>query len=131
LIWRDDTGNIFYRTGDLGFLDEDGFLHLRGRKKDVIVSGGCNVHASDLEQVLCDHPAVAEAAVIGIPSEAWGETPLALVVRRAGCDISAEALMTWANARLGRIQRLGRLEFLDALPRNPAGKVMKRELRRL
>lgn len=131
LAWRDRAGNVYYRTGDLGYLDEDGFLHLRGRKKDVIVSGGCNVHASDLEQILCGHPAVAEAAVIGIPSEAWGETPLALVVRRSEYDASAEDLMTWANARLGRTQRLGRLEFLPALPRNPAGKVLKRELRKL
>src|SRR5690606_37285122 len=82
--WRDLDGTLCHRTGDIGMFDEDGFLVLLDRKKDMIISGGFNIYASDLEEKLLGHPDVAEAAVIGIPSEAWGETPLGLVVSRDG-----------------------------------------------
>lgn len=127
--WRDAEGNVFHRSGDMGRFDEDGFLILLDRKKDVIISGGFNIYASDLEMVLSSHPDVADAAVIGIPSEKWGETPAGLVVLRAGRTLAADALLEWANARLGKMQRLSVVEFRDELPRSAVGKVLKRELR--
>jgi acyl-CoA synthetase (AMP-forming)/AMP-acid ligase II len=127
--WTDELGRTWLRTGDIGQLDEDGYLYIVDRKKDMILSGGQNVYPADLEAVLCRHPAVFDVAVIGIPDERWGETPLALVVRRDAHDVDAEALRAWANERLGRQQRLARVEFRAELPRNPNGKLLKRELR--
>jgi acyl-CoA synthetase (AMP-forming)/AMP-acid ligase II len=127
--WRDAEGNVFHRSGDVGRFDEDGFLIVLDRKKDVIISGGFNIYASDLEAVLLSHPAVAEAAVIGIPSEAWGETPAGLVVLRPGGAIDAHVLRDWANAQLGKMQRLHVVEIRSGLPRSSIGKVLKRELR--
>ncbi len=127
--WFDAHGKRFIRTGDIGRFDPDGFLTLLDRKKDMIISGGFNVYPSDLEAVLCEHAAVAEAAVVGVPSTQWGETPIAFVVRRAGADTGDEALLQWVNARVGKTQRLARLEFVDELPRSAIGKVLKRELR--
>lgn len=125
--WFDEHGNRFQRSGDIGWLDPDGFLHLLDRKKDVIITGGFNVYAIDLENVLLQHPSVVEAAVIGAPSQTWGETPVAFVVLR---DVVApESLGQWANERLGKIQRLARVIVVDELPRNAIGKVMKQALR--
>jgi len=129
LLWRDRAGNAFFRSGDLGVFDEDGFLKIVGRKKDVVISGGFNVYASDLESVLLEHPAVREAAVIGIPSEAWGETPWAVVVLHDGRSAPADEIRDWANARLDRMQRLAGVEIRPALPRSDIGKIMKQELR--
>jgi len=129
MLWYDEEGNLFFKTGDVGYFDDDGFLFLSDRKKDVIISGGFNVYATDLEVVLGKHEAVREVAVIGIPSDQWGETPLALVVPEPGADADAEALRTWANQRLGKGQRIARLEFRDELPKSDIGKVLKRELR--
>ncbi|MBA1148738.1 acyl--CoA ligase [Ectothiorhodospiraceae bacterium WFHF3C12] len=129
MIWRDGDGRVFFKTGDMGKLDEDGFLYILDRKKDMIISGGFNIYAADLEAVLLKHPAVADAAVIGIPSERWGETPLGLVVRREGRDDSPEAICEWANEQVGRNQRLAGIELRDVLPRSSIGKVLKRELR--
>lgn len=127
--WRDETGKRFIRTGDVGRFDAEGFLTLMDRKKDMIISGGFNIYPSDLEAVLAAHPDVAEAAVVGAPSDRWGETPIALVKPRAGAAIEPEALRAWANGQLGKTQRLAALAFVDALPRSPIGKVLKRELR--
>ncbi|MBV8849844.1 MAG: acyl--CoA ligase [Methylobacteriaceae bacterium] len=127
--WRDKTGKRFIRTGDVGRFDADGFLQLMDRRKDMIISGGFNIYPSDLEAVIASHPDVAEASVIGVPSEAWGETPVAYVVFRAGSNISAEALREWTNSRLGKTQRVNAVEVVDALPRSAIGKVLKRELR--
>ncbi|MFO0336735.1 MAG: class I adenylate-forming enzyme family protein [Pseudomonadota bacterium] len=127
--WTDPQGRTWLRTGDVGRLDEEGFLYVVDRRKDMILSGGQNVYPADLEAVLCRHPDVLDVAVIGVPHPQGGETPLALVVRREGASVGAEALRAWANERLGRQQRLGGLEFRDALPRNANGKVLKRELR--
>jgi len=129
-IWRDHDGTVYHRTGDIGVFDEDGFLVLVDRKKDMIISGGFNIYASDLEGVLSSHPDVAEAAVIAVPSERWGETPLGLVVTRLGAEAGAGALLEWANARLGRMQRLAGVEIREALPRSAVGKVLKQELKR-
>jgi long-chain acyl-CoA synthetase len=126
--WFDASGKRFIRTGDLGRFDEDGFLTLFDRKKDMIISGGFNIYPSDLEAVLRQHPQVADAAVVGVPSEKWGETPVAFVV--AGTPgVDAEQLLAWTNAQLGKTQRLAALRFIDALPRSAIGKVLKRELR--
>lgn len=128
-LWISPEGETFIRSGDVGRLDAEGFLELLDRKRDMIVSGGFNIFSADLEAVLATHPAVGEAAVIAVPSDRWGETPLACVVPAPDTDIEAEALKDWTNARLGRMQRLSAVVFVDALPRNAIGKVLKRELR--
>jgi acyl-CoA synthetase (AMP-forming)/AMP-acid ligase II len=127
--WFDADGRRYIRSGDIGRFDEDGFLTLIDRKKDMIISGGFNVYPSDLEAVLRAHPAVADAAVVGVPSETWGETPVAFVVLAAGAAATADAIKDWANARLGKTQRLSIVRCVQALPRSPIGKVLKRELR--
>ncbi|MES2444917.1 MAG: class I adenylate-forming enzyme family protein [Pseudomonadota bacterium] len=123
--WRDAEGNRFLRHGDLGRFDEDGFLILMDRKKDLIISGGFNIYPSDLEAILGQHPDVADCAVVGVPSEAWGETPVGFY---AGTG-EAAVILEWFNAQVGKTQRLAALEQVDALPRNAIGKVLKRELR--
>lgn len=127
--WRDATGAVFHRSGDIGRFDTDGFLTLLDRKKDMIISGGFNIYAADLETILVTHPDVAEATVIGIPSAQWGETPLALVVRKPGTNTTADELLTWTNAQVGKTQRLSAVEYRSELPRSALGKVLKRELR--
>jgi long-chain acyl-CoA synthetase len=129
MLWQSPEGEWFYRSGDMGRFDEDGFLYILDRRKDMILSGGFNVYAVDLEQVLLKHPAVADVAVIGIPSAQWGETPLALVVKRSGSDVDAPTLLEWANGQLGKTQRISAIEFREELPRSTIGKVLKRELR--
>jgi long-chain acyl-CoA synthetase len=127
--WFDGEGNRFIRTGDVGRFDADGFLVLLDRKKDLVISGGFNVYPSDLEAVLAGHSDVADAAVVGVPSKKWGETPVAFVVARPGASVDPEALRQWANARLGATQRIAAIELVAALPRSAIGKVLKRELR--
>jgi long-chain acyl-CoA synthetase len=127
--WFDAGGKRFIRTGDVGRFDADGFLVLLDRKKDLVISGGFNVYPSDLEAVLAGHRDVAEAAVVGVPSKKWGETPVAFVVARAGATLDAGSLREWANARLGATQRIAAIEVVAALPRSAIGKVLKRELR--
>lgn len=126
--WHDAEGNRYIRHGDIGRFDDDGFLTLLGRWKDMIISGGFNIYPPDLEAVLLAHPAVSDAAVIGIPSETWGETPYAFYVSSDPAIAPAD-IMAWANARLGKTQRLGGAEAIDELPRSTIGKVLKRELR--
>ncbi|MCG7200057.1 acyl--CoA ligase [Marinobacter pelagius] len=129
MLWTSPEGLVFYRSGDMGRIDEDGFVYILDRRKDMIISGGFNIYAVDLEKALLGHPAVADVAVIGIPSEQWGETPLALVVKAPGCPETETELLDWANQRLGKTQRLAAVEFRDQLPRSTIGKVLKRELR--
>ncbi|MBW2583992.1 MAG: AMP-binding protein, partial [Deltaproteobacteria bacterium] len=128
-IWLDETGKTYLKTGDMGKLDEDGFLYILDRKKDMIISGGINIFASDIEDVLTRHPAVQDAIVIGIPHPKWGETPIAMVIAREGVSISEEELIAWVNPKLAKYQRISRVEFCDDFPRNALGKVLKRELR--
>jgi acyl-CoA synthetase (AMP-forming)/AMP-acid ligase II len=128
-IWLDETGKTYLKTGDMGKLDEDGFLYILDRKKDMIISGGINIFASDIEDVLTRHPAVQDAIVIGIPHPKWGETPIAIVIAREGVSISEEELIAWVNPKLAKYQRISRVEFCDDFPRNALGKVLKRELR--
>jgi len=127
--WVDGAGRTWQRSGDLGRMDEDGFVILLDRKKDMIISGGFNIYSADLEAVLAQHPEVRDCAVIGVPSDEWGETPLALVVPAPGAQTSAVDLRAWANARLGKLQRLSAVEFREDLPRSTIGKLLKRELR--
>lgn len=127
--WYDAEGNRFIRHGDVGRFDEDGFLTLLDRKKDLIISGGFNIYPSDLEAVLAEHPDVADAAVVGVPSEAWGETPVAFFVAREGAQVAPDALLAWFAARVGKTQRLSAAVPVDELPRSAIGKVLKRELR--
>lgn len=129
ILWQSPEGEWFFRSGDMGRLDADGFLYVLDRRKDMIISGGFNIYAADLEQVLLQHPDVVDAAVIAIPSEQWGETPLGLVVLRPAASLTEAALLEWANTRLGKTQRLSGVEFRSDLPRSTIGKVLKRELR--
>ncbi len=128
-IFIDEAGRGHLKTGDVGRLDRDGYLYIVDRKKDVIISGGANVFASDIEAVLQQHPDVADAAVIGVPHDKWGETPLALVIPKPGATPKDAELAEWANARLGKHQRVSGVEFRPSFPRNALGKVLKRELR--
>ncbi|MEO8006900.1 MAG: AMP-binding protein, partial [Betaproteobacteria bacterium] len=127
--WYDSTGRRFMRTGDIGRFDEDGFLILMDRKKDMIISGGFNIYPSDLEAVMRGHADVADAAVVGVPSERWGETPVAFVVSKRPDPQLPKTLLDWTNRRLGKTQRLAAIELVESLPRSAIGKVLKRELR--
>jgi long-chain acyl-CoA synthetase len=128
-IWRDEQGRTFIRTGDIGRLDEDGYLYVVDRKKDMIISGGFNVYPADIEAVLGQHPDVLEAAVIGVPHRVWGETPFAFVILKHGAISQPVDLVSWANTRLAKTQRLSGLLQLEEFPRNALGKVVKRDLR--
>jgi len=129
--WIDETGRDWMRTGDIGRLDEEGYLFIVDRKKDMILSGGQNIYPADIEAELNRHPAVEDCAVIGVSDPDWGETPLAVTVLRAGSDVDEETLRGWLNDRLGKRQRVRAVVVVESLPRNPNGKVLKRELRRM
>ena len=117
-------------TGDLGYVDEDGFLFLVDRKKDMVISGGVNVYPKDIEEVIVQHPAVLEAAVFGIPSERWGESPVAAATLSESGTITPEELMQWINRHVSaKFHRVQRVIIMDELPRNIAGKVLKRVMR--
>ena len=127
--WVSPDGRPFIRNGDMARFDADGFLILMDRKKDMIISGGFNIYPSDLEAELRAHPSVAEAAVVGVASEQWGETPVAFVALREGAREGGNDLRSWVNARLGKTQRISNVVVVRALPRSHIGKVLKRELR--
>ncbi|MEO8524585.1 MAG: class I adenylate-forming enzyme family protein [Caldimonas sp.] len=127
--WTSPEGERFIRTGDVGRFDEDGFLVLMDRKKDMVISGGFNIYPSDLESVLREHPGVADVAVVGVPSEQWGETPIAFVVPEPSGDTTEAELLAWFNDRVGKTQRASGLHYLDELPRSAIGKILKRDLR--
>jgi len=116
-------------TGDAGALDDEGFLFIQDRVKDMIVSGGENVYPREVEEVIFQHPCVADVAVIGVPDERFGEAVKAMVVLKAGEQLTAEVLLEFCKGRLGGYKRPKSVEFLDELPRNPSGKVMKKDLR--
>ena len=127
--WHDSDGRPWLRTGDIGRLDAENFLYIVDRKKDMILSGGQNIYPADIEAVMMRHDDVAEVAVVGVPSERWGETPLAVVVARQRSRLDPASLVAWTNERVGRQQRISGVVLRDSLPRNPNGKVLKRELR--
>jgi long-chain acyl-CoA synthetase len=126
--WYDSEGYRYIRTGDVGRFDAEGFLTLMDRRKDMVISGGFNIYPSDLEAVLRRHDGVADAAVVGVPSQEWGETPVAFVVPRPGAP-EPQTLRAWANDQLGKTQRLADVRYMDELPRSEIGKVLKRQLR--
>jgi acyl-CoA synthetase (AMP-forming)/AMP-acid ligase II len=129
IIWKGPRGTTYIRTGDAGYLDEDGYLFLSGRFKDMIKSGGYNIFAADIETVFNKHPDVVETAVVGAPHEKWGETPVLLAIMRAGSMTSEDALMSWGNEQLAKYQRVSKVEFRTAFPRGAYDKVLKRVLR--
>jgi len=129
LVWRDERGRTFIRSGDVGRLDADGFLSIVDRKKDMIISGGFNVFPKDIEEIVAQHDAVLDVTVIGIPHDKWGETPIALVIRKPGATRSEADIAAWSNDRLAKHQRLAAVEFRTEFPRNALGKVLKKDLR--
>ncbi|HVV36387.1 MAG TPA: fatty acid--CoA ligase [Acidimicrobiales bacterium] len=130
----DETANTvdaegWLKTGDAGYLDADGYLYIHDRVKDMIISGGENIYPAEIENCLMSHPGVADVAAFGIPSEKWGETVHALVVKAAGQDPTPEEIIAFARERLAHFKCPTGVGFIDALPRNPSGKILRRELR--
>jgi acyl-CoA synthetase (AMP-forming)/AMP-acid ligase II len=123
------TPEGWLRTGDAAYANEDGYLFLFDRFKDMIVSGGENIYPAEVENALYDHPAVAEVAVIGVPHERWGESPKAIVVLKAGMSATAEELIEFARTRLARYKCPTSVDFTDTIPRNASGKILKKDLR--
>jgi long-chain acyl-CoA synthetase len=123
------TPDGWLRTGDAGYLDADGYLYIHDRVKDMIISGGENVYPAEVENVLGSHPGVGDVGVIGVPSEKWGETVKAIVVRAPGTDASPEDIIAFARERLAHYKCPTSVDFIDVLPRNASGKILKRELR--
>ena len=130
--WQDPkTGITWQRMGDIGRVDADGFVELVGRSKDMIISGGFNIYPIDLENELMTQAGVVEAAVIGVPSRKWGETPVGFITLAPGTDKTPEAILAATNARLGKTQRLAQLHAIDEMPRSHIGKLLKTELREI
>ncbi len=123
------TEDGWFKSGDAGYLDEDGYLYIHDRVKDMIVSGGENVYPAEVENVLMAHPAIADVAVIGVPHEKWGETGKAIVVVAPGCEVTEAEIIAFAKERLATFKCPTSVEWLDVLPRNPSGKVLKKDLR--
>ncbi len=120
----------WFRSGDLAYIDRDGFVFLQGRKKEMIIVGGENVYPVEVENVLCEHPAVREAAVVGMPSDVFGELVRAVVVLREGATATAADIRRHCSQRLASFKVPHKVDFVPALPRNPSGKVLKRLLAR-
>ena len=128
--WLDENQQKWFRTGDIGKIDEQGFLYLVDRKKDMIISGGQNIYPADIEATLCLRKDIIELAVIGVKSSKWGETPVAIVVSKDKLEIDCDEIKQWLNAKLGKQQRVAMVIQTNELPRNPAGKILKRQLRK-
>ena len=124
------TPDGWVRTGDLGRVDDDGFLFIEDRLKDMIITGGENVYSPEVERVLAEHPAVAEIAIIGVPDDRWGETVKAVVAFRPGRTATSEELIAFARERLAAYKAPSSIDVVEALPRNPSGKILKRDLRK-
>jgi acyl-CoA synthetase (AMP-forming)/AMP-acid ligase II len=129
--WFEPDGSRWQRMGDIGRVDADGFVELLGRSKDMIISGGFNIYPVDLEGILLGLPGVEEAAVIGVPSDRWGETPVGFVSGAKGAVLDTDALLAAANEQLGKTQRLSALYAIEEMPRSHIGKLLKTELRDL
>jgi len=127
--WVDEDQRLWLRSGDIGYVDTDGYLYVVDRKKDMIISGGQNIYPQDLEGVVARHEGVFDVAVIGMSSLTWGETPVALLVPEPNVVLDPAKVKDWANRQLGKQQRLADIILIDDLPRNPNGKILKRELR--
>jgi acyl-CoA synthetase (AMP-forming)/AMP-acid ligase II len=134
--WRDDkktaqvkTKDGWLRTGDTGWLDADGYVFLAGRGDDMIIRGGENISPEEIEDVLHSHPDIEETAVIGVPDPEWGQEPCAVVVLKKGKTTGAEEIMEYCRSRLAGFKRPRQVFFVESLPRNSMGKVLKKELR--
>jgi len=121
----------WYWTGDAGRLDEDGYLYVVDRVKDMIISGGENIYPAEIENVLAGHPAILESAIVGLPDPKWGELPRAFIVKRPGKDVSAEEVIVFLKPKIASFKLPKKVDFLDALPRNPSGKILKTALRKM
>jgi fatty-acyl-CoA synthase len=119
----------WFRSGDAGFFDADGYLFIHDRVKDMIVTGGENVYPAEVENALMSHPSVADAAVIGVPDDRWGEAVKAIVVIRPGAAADPEAIIVHCRTLIAGYKAPKSIDFIDVLPRNPSGKVLRRELR--
>jgi len=135
-IWNDPEGTAQritadggVRTRDMGSISADGFLYLADRKEDTIISGGYNIWPNELENALTNHPAVAEAAVVGVPHPKWGETPMAVVVLRPDAQVEEEELITWTREKVGSVKKVTAVRFVSELPRTPIGKLARRSIR--
>lgn len=134
--WKDEektartlTGDGWLRTGDMGWRDEEGYVYLAGRGDDMIIRGGENISPEEVENVLGSHPDIDEAAVIGIPDPQWGQEPMAVVVLKGGSRTSGEEIMEHCRSMLSSFKRPRHVVFVESLPRNAMGKVLKKELR--
>lgn len=120
----------WYWSGDAGRFDENGFLYVLDRVKDMIISGGENIYPAELENVLASHPAILESAIVGLPDDKWGEVVRAFVVKRPGVEINADEVVAFLRSKVADFKLPRRVDFLDALPRNPSGKILKTALRK-
>jgi long-chain acyl-CoA synthetase len=134
--WKDEektsrvmTPDGWLRTSDMGYMDEEGYIYLSGRADDMIIRGGENISPEEVEEVLYSHPKVEEAAVIGVPDVEWGQEPRAVVVLKRGESATPEEMMEYCRSRLAGFKRPRSVVFIDALPRSPMGKVLRRRLR--
>ena len=116
-------------TGDLATMDKDGFVYIQDRKKDMIISGGENVYPAEVENAISAHPGVADVAVIGMPSAKWGESAAAIVVPKPDAGVSGDDILDFCQTKLARFKQPKVVEFIDEIPRNPTGKILKRVLR--
>jgi len=123
----DDDG--WFKTGDIGFLDEGGNIHITDRKKDMFISGGFNAYPAEIEKIMVEHPAIAQVAVIGVPDDRMGEVGAAFVVPATGSTPDAGEIVLWCRERMANFKVPRRIELVDSLPLNPSGKVMKFKLK--
>ena len=121
--------NNYFYTGDAGYFDEDGFLFIHDRVKDMIVSGGENIYPAEVENAIFGHPKVADVAVIGVPSEKWGEEVKALIVPKEGENPSEEEIIAWTKERIAGYKCPKSVEQIEVMPRNPSGKILRKDLR--
>jgi acyl-CoA synthetase (AMP-forming)/AMP-acid ligase II len=124
------TDDGWFRTGDIGRVDDGGFVFVEDRLKDMIISGGENIYSVEVERALTDHPAVMDAAVFGIPDDKWGETVKAAVELSAGAEVTPEELIAWCKDKLAGYKCPRSVDIFEELPRNPTGKLLKKDLRK-
>ena len=124
------TDDGWFRTGDLGRVDADGYVYVEDRLKDMIITGGENVYSPEIERVLAEHPSVMEVAIIGVPDDRWGETVKAVVSLRPDTEATEEELIGYCREHLAGFKCPTSVDIIDALPRNPTGKILKRDLRK-
>jgi acyl-CoA synthetase (AMP-forming)/AMP-acid ligase II len=127
---RETLQNGWLHTGDVGMKDENGYLYIVDRKKDMIISGARNIYPREIEEILHTHPAILEAAVIGVPDEYWGESVKAVVVLRGGMQTEEEEIIRFCKEHLASYKKPRFVEFVESLPKNPGGKIDKKELKR-